>query len=283
MNRKYLRRRFTYFSAQLGERPALAISLLLVCASFLSYGLIRFVLHGDGLRLFGWNSNQTSVFMGGLMLLSYSVLTWRLMNANKLIKRLVLEEFTKQNGKNPFESDFAEMDSILQRLNISGHYFSRNIQTVKLAPEPITAIIIVLLAANIIVIIGYDLLYDPLKESQGALFSNAPWVIAVLVFIRLIHHDIWIIECLKSHIRSFSSTNNRFIEYHSKQFFILLTPMESKCFKIKYEGDVRNKEIAQALEISESTVKTHINNINRKWEHYAQKHQIKLPLKYFAA
>lgn len=261
---------FELFAHLLGRRPALLLFLTILWAVVFMYGLIRTLLVGNGVPLFGWEPNNAADFMKILYVLVICLLIYRVFYAQKILDQSILEMF--QVEKPAIGLNLAN--------RLPGSFWSRLLAILKIAPHSILALTTSLMVASILLKINYELLSnnDP-NTFSGQVFVNMPWVMALLVATVLIFNDHHVLEKLKeNYIR------NRLYEIQNLQeisavFQQTLTPMEYQVLQYKFQQELRNKEVASQLQISESTVKTHVNNINKKWEQFAATRAIQVPLR----
>lgn len=270
-----VRRIFNYFAEALGARPLLTLFLLLVWGSAFLFGLFQMLLHADGILLFGWNGHEATVFMGGVVCFILILLLWRILTAHKAVERVVVDDFQKNFGALP---DAAEV----QRLHAQfpSTFLKRLLFIIRNSPYSILLLTATLLTAAVALKVGFELWHDaPPHSWQRFLFVNWPWTIGLLVATVLIYNDIQTLDRLCNLFQMEPSMPAMQRETLVAQFLPLLTPMEYQCFQKKYEENMRNKAVAEQLFISESTVKTHINNMNRKWEQFCREQGVRLPIK----
>lgn len=270
-----VRRIFNYFAEALGARPLLTLFLLLVWGSAFLFGLFQMLLHANGILLFGWNGREATVFMGGIVSFILILLFWRIMTAHQAVERVVIDDFHKNFGALP---EAAELQSI--HAQFPSAFLPRLLFIIRSSPYSTLFLTATLLTAAVALKVGFELWIDaPPHTWQRFLFVNWPWTIGLLVATVLIYNDIQTLDRLCELFRIAPLLPAMRRETLVAQFLPLLTPMEYQCFQKKYEENLRNKAVAEQLFISESTVKTHINNMNRKWEQFCLEQGVRMPIR----
>lgn len=249
-----IRQVFNFFAEALGARPMLMLFLALTWGAVFVFSLFQTLLHGNGILLFGWNNKQATLFMAGIVGLALLLLIWRIASAQAAVARSIASDAQSEVSK-----------------SLPVAFFPRLLAIIRISPHPILLLTGVLLLASICLKVGYELWYDaPPRSIQYWLFVNMPWTIGMLVLTMLIYNDIQVLNRLKLALKPSSLLSEAQKEHFRALFLTQLTPMELQCFQKKYLENLRNKEIAAQLGIGESTVKTHVNNMNRKWEQMLQ-------------
>lgn len=273
---KEISRIYDFFARALGARPALMLLMLLVWGIAYLFGTYRMLIYSSGIHLYGWDALESTKFMSCVVLFVTGILIWRIYTAQAAVDRAVVSDFNTTYGRTPNEME----NLILQKRRMPASFLDRLLFIISSSPHSILLLTATLLTASVVLKVSYDLWADaPHKSFQRELFVNMPYIIGLLMATVLIFNDIQVLDRLRQifrlDIRISGQQKNQFLV----AFQTTLTAMENQCFLLKHSSSMRNKEIADQLNISESTVKTHINNINRKWEQFAMTEGIQVPIK----
>lgn len=275
---------FHFIATHLGARPVLNLSFLAIWAGMLGYGTIRYVQHTDGLLLFNIGPEAAAWMLRFFIAMTVAIFSWRTMTVNRIIQNMAEEAFVQLKGRTPQETEREKLQFLLQPILAKKKFPARFLEVVRLMPEPNVGLSLVLMLATIILTLFYEILRNaPDNSVSDLVFANTPWVMILLLFGYLLYHDVWSLECIRKKVLYLSNLAPETSEMYIAKFMQSLTRAETTCFQKKYHDQLRNKEIAAALFVSESAVKTHINNMNKKWDHFATEHGIMLSLKDFMA
>ncbi|MCC7245076.1 MAG: helix-turn-helix transcriptional regulator [Saprospiraceae bacterium] len=274
--RKGIYQIYDYFARALGARPGLMLFLLMVWGIAYLFGTYRMLLYSSGIHLYGWDAFQATLFMSCIVLLLLGILCWRIFTAQAAVDKAVLSDFKNAVGRLPNEME----SRILQKQRMPTSFLARLLFIISSSPHSILFLTAALLTASVILKVSYDFWSDaPPKSVQRILFVNMPYIVALTMATVLIFNDIQVLDRLREIFRLDVQISGQQRGLLLAAFQASLTSMENQCLQLKYSTVLRNKEIADQLNISESTVKTHINNINRKWEQFAMAEGIQMPVK----
>ncbi|MEZ4987277.1 MAG: hypothetical protein R2795_19910 [Saprospiraceae bacterium] len=266
----------------LSERPLLCLLLILYWGAVLVLALFRFVAHTRGIVLLGISPIVAGYILVGFALVSVLLFVWRTMTFNDIILKMAQEEYTVLHGRAPTEEESKGVREQLSPIWATGHIGSRFVDVVALIPAPNITMAFVFTVASVLLKITFEQLVD--KEMGRLLqifFFNFPWLVALLIGLYLIYHDAWSIALLKEHVRRLIHPPDIDLAAHYAAFLPLLSQAEMACFQKKYSEQLRNKEIANQLGNSLSTVKSHVYNINKKWKDYSEENDIPMSLSIF--
>lgn len=267
---------FDYFADALGSRPALFLFLLLVWGSAFLFGLIHYLSKGAGLPLFGWDARGTTIFMGGIILLILCLMVWRIANVNKILQNALLNDYLARDGQSPRPEHLEQLSAT----HLKGNFLERLFHIIRLSPHSLLILNAVLLFAAVSLKVTWDAFAQAHEGIfDKIVFTNMPWATALLVATFLIFNDAKVLKCLIAKYQIGEQPEHQLRHQYFDEFMQNLTAAEGKCFRLKYLDKERNKTIAEALNISESTVKTHINNINKKWDGFCEIRGLQFSLK----
>lgn len=273
---------FHYFALRFGRRPALLCWALLVLSGLLCFRLVLFVSETDGLRLFGISSRQASWWMAALIFTVLAALGWRLAAVNQSMRKLVVEKYREALHWGDAENE-KKIRGFVAEIGIRGNLFQRLHKLIRLTPEPFFALLFFLSVANTLLYICLKIFrfwlrhHDPESFWADIFFPNCPWAIATFTFVFLIIHDIWILEQLENRLLALPGGPN-FIR-HFQHFREKLTASEFRVLKLWMLENLSQKEIATQTAVSQSTIKTHKNNLNHKWAAYQKENRFPVALK----
>lgn len=270
---------FDYYAVALGSRPILLLFLSLIWGSAFLFSLLLYLSKGDGLLLFGWNAAQTTFFMGGIVLLMLLILCWRIANADAILRKALIQDYEDRYGHRPGP---VEMD-LFEKPRLTGNFRDKLLAIIRISPYSLLVLTATLLLASVVLKISWEMLSNvPLNRFERFIFVNLPWSISLGVVTVLIYNEISVLDCLVAHFRTDDEEEKGRSQRLLAEFLLSLTTMENECFQKKFIEIQRNKAIAVNLSISESTVKTHVNNMNRKWDRFCQANGLKMTLKDFS-
>ena len=259
-----------FFLTHLGARPMLLLAFLAVWAFMLGVSVVQFVLHSDGLLLFNLGPEAAAALVIICIAVTVSIFTWRTMNINLLVDELARKRFFVRTQRTPDTIEWEEIADKLAPLRVSGGLLRHFLGAVRLIPGPNVALSLLLMLLTITLKLLFENLANaPAPSTARLIFVNIPWVVVVFLFSYLLYHDVWSLKELSQQVERCLFPQPVKLEQLRKLFEERLTRTERNCVEKKYTGALRNKEIAAAMNISESSVKTHINNINKKWEQFA--------------
>ncbi|MBP6811820.1 MAG: hypothetical protein KA138_09885 [Saprospiraceae bacterium] len=272
------RKIFNYFALGLSTRPGLLLLLLLVWGSAYLFGLLEYLGRCNGLPLFGWDAGQTKYFMGVIVLFILVLIIWRIACLNTILHKALLRDYTIQYGHRPNLEQIDWPDGTL----LPGGLIDKLLAIIRISPHALLLLNATLLVAAVVLKTCWELVSDAPAHTFGRfVFVNMPWSISLLVATVLIYSEISVLDRLVEHFRISDQEEEETKKGQLSEFLQMLTAMESQLFQKKFIENQRNKTVASYLNISESTVKTHVNNINRKWNSFSQIKGLKVPLKAF--
>lgn len=248
----------------------LLLAFLAVWAFMLGFSVVQLVLHSDGLLLFNLGPTAAAVLVIICIAVTVAILTWRAMTINRLVDELARKRFFVRYQRVPDSIEWEEMTDKMTPLRVSGGLVQHFLGAVRLVPGPNVALSLLLMLLTITLKLLFETLANaPAHSMQHLIFVNTPWIVVVFLFSYLLYHDVWSLEELNQQVERCLFPQPISLEQLRKLFEERLTRTERICVEKKYTGALRNKEIAAGMNISESSVKTHINNINKKWEQFA--------------
>ncbi|MFN0217158.1 MAG: RNA polymerase sigma factor [Saprospiraceae bacterium] len=274
---------FRHLALCLGARSYLILALLLSLGGLLCWRLVRFVLKTEGSTLSeDITPEQTASLMAVLIFLVLLILGWRLIGVNQTIRKTVLHKYREALEQNDPEAE-QKVRRFVEDLNIRGTMFHRFNGLIRLVPEPFVVLVGVLGGTCVLTVLTYYWLRPySLKEGGGFLgdivFPNSPWAIATFVFAWLVYNDIWVFNELERLIIGITVVPSPGYAEHLEHFQQRLSPAEMAVFQKRFMERHRQKEIADALHIDLSTVKSHINRIYHKMRRYERDKNLRGPL-----
>ncbi len=251
-----------YFVKKLGEKPYLVLPFLLLLSFWVCFRLIQFVLIADGGDIFFQIDQVVEAWVMGFFIgIAGVTLIWRLSVADKILRQIVFDKY--REAKQLIDSDAKKnIRQLADRLKGNPNLFKKLLRLVTLAPEAFVTLTVSLAAANILL---YVVAYFKIHEF---VYCNFPWAVAAFIGLHLIYNDIWVVESLKKTIDSIPITEFADLLKSVEKFINQLTDTEFKVLRLHYVNGKSIRETAREMDIEETTVRTHVNNINRKWDPY---------------
>lgn len=210
--------------------------------------------------------------------LTWLILGWRVAGVNQSLRKIVLGKF-----REALEHDDPDAEKKVRQfvgdLNIQGGMLPRLNGLIRLVPEPFVVLTAVFSGACILTYLTYYGLKDAcaglercfLKE---VVFPNCPWATLTFVLAWLICNDIWVFEGLERLVMNATGIPPEHIVHFKRR----LTPTELIVFQKRFLEGLSHKETAHILGVSVSTIKTHINKINRKIRKYERDNNLRKSL-----
>ncbi len=271
---------FDYFAQALGARPGLLLVMSLLWGFAYLFALLNYLGRTGGLPLFGWDASQTTLVMGVIILSIFGVLVWRIARVNQILKKALLRDYALRYGHSPPPSKHGGGP---EKDYLPGSFLSKLLAIIRFDPHSTLLMTATFVLTAVTLKICWEILSSAPAQTLGSIvFLNIPWATAFLVATVLIFHESSALDALVAHFRIGDQQEEDARGRLLAEFLLTLTAMENQCFQRKFVGKQRNKEIAAELNISESTVKTHVNNMNKKWGDFSRKHSISMPLSAFS-
>ncbi|MCK6693333.1 MAG: LuxR C-terminal-related transcriptional regulator [Thermoanaerobaculia bacterium] len=251
-----------YFVKKLGEKPYLVLPSLLLLSFWVCFRLIQFILIADGGDIFFQIDQVVEAWVMGFFIgIVGVILIWRLSVADTILRHMVFEKYRK--AKQLIDSDAQKnIRQLADRLKGNPNLIKKLLRLVALAPEAFVTLTLSLAAANILL---YVVAYFKIHEF---IYCNFPWAVAAFIGLHLLYNDIWVVESLKKTIGNIPITEFADLLKLMEKFMNQLTDTELKVLRLHYVNGKSIRETAKDMDIEESTVRTHVNNINRKWDPY---------------
>ncbi|MBP7272755.1 MAG: hypothetical protein KA974_02885 [Saprospiraceae bacterium] len=273
---------FKKLSQIIGTIPLVAVLIILTLAILIITGLLIHVQHAKGLNIIiEFDNFAATIIMAVMICVIVVILALRINNVNNIIRRKIMamyrhgrkETKTSTNLAGFISEEDTEAALLMTELRMKGNLFSKLAHLVEWHPEPFTAIILFLTIIWVIQLLVFYGEPRAMEYQHSWLWRNTPWLVVTTISLYLIYNDWWVL----SEVKRFVNSLNTGTQNHQKQttlpdqegnvlgeFVERLTPTEKKVYQMRFIEKRPLKEISAEMNVSLSTVKTHINNINRK-------------------
>ncbi|MBP7184834.1 MAG: helix-turn-helix transcriptional regulator [Saprospiraceae bacterium] len=281
---------FNAFISFIGTIPRLSIAAIMLLVVLISTSLIKYVSLSNGLNvILEFNTYEATIIMSScifIILLSVSI---RIHNVNKILiyKLNKAEHLTTKDLQQDIKlfSIPKNVQSILKEFSFKGNIFSKLKSLVEWHPEPFAILITFL---TLIWVVGIMIFYSEptsqLNYNHSWLWRYYPWLTISFVSIYLVVNDYWVVSQTLEITNSMLKIQKKELAYSkNSDSFSLNAPSNSSyreeiideiserltiTEKIVYQKRIIEKKplknIASEMYVSLSTIKTHINNINKK-------------------
>ncbi len=253
--------------------PGLVVGVLILLSVLLTVSTLAYVAQTPGLGLIIEISQPGAVFvMSTLIVLIFVWLGFRITYVNQYVKKRAYaiarayrpvssNERTEQEGRN-------QARLFLIEFNIKGNIFKKLATIITWHAQLFTYLLIFLTVLYIAILACYYSECEFGRNCQDGnhswLWRSCPWLAVGLVIVYLAVNDWFIMQAIYKFLRNllYLAELRQTAIYANKP--LRLTPTEQIVYTKRIQEGKRLKEIADEMNVSVGTIKTHINNIGKK-------------------
>lgn len=264
----------TVIAQLVGYFPRIVVGILILMAILLTISTLAYVSQTQGLGLIIELSRQSALYlMAGLILLIYISLGLRITYINKYLKKRVYA-IARVNQRGHSASNHTEHEDrrqarlLLLEINFRGNILKKLATAITWHAELFTVLLVFLGGLYAFILWSYYRECDFGRNCQDIdhswLWRSAPWLSVGLIIMYLTINDWFVMQAIYKFLRNLLYLSEiRRTAFHTQKVK-KLTPTEQIVYTKRIQEGKRLKEIADEMNVSVGTVKTHINNIGKK-------------------
>ncbi len=271
-----MKRIFSHFSFFMGNFPRISAIFILVLSILIPISLMAYVNKINGLEhIINFERTESLWLMGSIIVLLLMIVVLRIDNVNKTIKRRVYflwRNNDKSQKKGSLASKYVSQErdnddnflAFISEFKFKGNIFKKTVSLIAWHPEPFAALFVVLFTIYVATVICYKSEPHDVGFLHSWLWRNCPWIAICSIIGYLIINDWLVMRAVSRFLKNIMVIKGDPKENSPKNATEKLTPTEQIVYTKRRKEGKNLKQIADEMNVSVGTIKTHINNIGKK-------------------